>query len=76
LIEKGIQSEVASNLSKSLNKLTPRQREAVMHFFYEGYTYKEVAEMMELKQVKYARKLIYRALESLRKDLPDIKAIF
>ncbi len=73
LINKAFDSEIREKLSNSLNKLTNRQKEAVLHFYYEGLSYKEIADMMELKMVKSARKLIYRAIEVMRKDLKGQK---
>jgi RNA polymerase sigma factor (sigma-70 family) len=49
-----------------VNKLTTRQREAVYLYFFEEISYVEIAEIMSLKEVKYARTLIYRALDDLR----------
>lgn len=76
LINQSLNSEIKERLSNSMSKLTLRQKEAVLHFFYEGMSYKEIAEIMELKKVKSARKLIYRAIESLRKELHTLKSTF
>jgi RNA polymerase sigma factor (sigma-70 family) len=73
LINNALDSEIREKLSRSLNKLTNRQKEAVLHFYYEGFSYQEIAEMMELKMVKSARKLLYRAIEVMRKDLKGQK---
>lgn len=73
LIKYNLDTEVRERLSRSLNKLTDRQKEAILHFYYEGLSYQEIAEMMELKMVKSARKLIYRAIEVMRKDLKGQK---
>ncbi|MCK5371360.1 MAG: sigma-70 family RNA polymerase sigma factor, partial [Cyclobacteriaceae bacterium] len=53
---------------------TTRQKEAVIYFYYEGMSYQEIADIMGLQKVKSARKLIYRAIEALRKDLLGFKA--
>lgn len=74
LINQTIESEKKERLTNSMKKLTLRQKEAVVHFFYEGLSYKEIAEIMELKMVKSARKLIYRAIDTLRVELQDFKA--
>ncbi|MCG8308048.1 MAG: sigma-70 family RNA polymerase sigma factor [Cytophagales bacterium] len=73
LINQTLDKEIAERLSRSVNKLTSRQKEAVIHFYYEGMSYREIAEIMDLKKVKYARKLIYRAIDVLRRDLHDIQ---
>lgn len=64
---------IAINKSEAIqgivNKLTTRQREAVYLYFFEDITYVEIAEIMSLKEVKYARTLIYRALDDIREIL-------
>ena len=76
LINQCLDAEIKRRVSRSMSKLTLRQREAVLHFFYEGMSYKEIAEIMDLKKVKSARKLIYRAIECLRKELHTLKNTF
>ena len=56
-----------------MSKLTLRQKEAVLYFYYEGMSYKEIADIMDLQKVKSARKLIYRSIDTLRKDLQAMK---
>ncbi len=73
MMHQSLDADIRERLSISLNKLTDRQKEAVIHFYYEGFAYQEIAEMMELKMVKSARKLIYRAIEVMRKDLKGHK---
>ncbi len=54
------------HLQKALATLPVRQREAIYHFFYEGFSYTELAEVMELGSAKTARNLVYKSLASLR----------
>lgn len=56
-------------LQQKLNALTLRQKEAIYLRFYESLTYEEIAEIMVLKEVKYARTLIYRAIAELKELL-------
>lgn len=56
-------------LQQKLNALTLRQKEAIYLRFYENLTYEEIAEIMVLKEVKYARTLIYRAIAELKELL-------
>jgi RNA polymerase sigma-70 factor (ECF subfamily) len=74
MIEHFISEETKIHLAKSIEKLTSRQKEAVLHFYYEGMSYQEIADIMNIRKVKSVRKLIYRAIDSLRKDLKDIKS--
>lgn len=67
------QAEQTSKLlQQRINSLTPRQKEAIYLRFYENMTYEDIAGIMEMKEVKYARTLIYRALAELKELLiPD-----
>jgi len=56
-------------IQQIVNKLTTRQREAVYLYFFEDISYPQIAEIMSLKEVKYARTLIYRALDEIREIL-------
>ncbi len=67
--EHQIPEEHIRKLSKAIGNLTTRQKEAVMLKFYENLTYAEISEVMELKDAKYARQLVYRALDELRDSL-------
>lgn len=69
LINNQLAEERAKRLETIINKLSQRQRRAVIYYYYEGFAYKEIAQLLELKNAKSARKLLYRAVESLRKQL-------
>lgn len=52
------------------NELSDKQRAAVVYVFYEGYTHKQVAEMMGVSK-STVDTYIGRALERIRKILAD-----
>ena len=56
-------------LQQSLEKLTPRQREAVFLRYFEGFSYPEVASILDLS-TKATYKLMARAIEALREVMP------
>lgn len=58
-------------LQDNINRLSARQREAIYLYFYNDLSYEEIAGIMDLKEVKYARTLIYRALTGLRLALRE-----
>lgn len=58
--------ERKESLKKGLDQLTSKQRMALLLFYEEELSYKEIAEIMNFSEVKSARKLIYRALSSLK----------
>lgn len=61
-----------SIIQRKLNLLSVNQREVILLHFYEGLTYAEIADIMDIK-VRSARVLTYRALESLNKQLQPYK---
>ncbi|SMD44419.1 RNA polymerase sigma-70 factor, ECF subfamily [Aquiflexum balticum DSM 16537] len=65
------ESEMNTQLKKALNQLTARQRQALVLLYEEGMSYKEIAEVLEFNEVKSARKLVYRAIESLKQILKN-----
>lgn len=69
LISTQMVKEKKDRLMKSFEALTKRQKEAIFLRFYENMEYQEIASIMSLKEVKYARTLIYRAIEVLKLNL-------
>ena len=56
-------------IGKTINKLPLRQREIIYYYYYENFSYKEIASILGVKQIKSARKLLYRAIDSLKKGM-------
>ena len=54
-----------------LNQLTPRQREIIYLRFLHQMEYEEISKIMDLSE-QAARNLVYRAMDKMRKDNPDI----
>lgn len=54
---------------EALGQLTSRQRQAILLLYEEGMSYKEVADTMGFNEVKTARKIVYRAMASLKEIL-------
>lgn len=63
------------HIQQTLDRLTLRQKEAVYLRFYESLSYDEIADIMQLKAVKYARTLVYRALSELKPLLAGSEAL-
>ncbi len=68
IIENETTQERSALLTKALNQLSPRQREALYLRFYQDLSYQEVAQIMDLEQ-QSAYNLIFRGIEALRKYL-------
>ncbi len=65
LIELEISSEIKEKLSAAVNSLPLKQKEIIYLKFEEELEYSEISEIMKIS-VESARKLLYRALLSLR----------
>ncbi|MDZ7606665.1 MAG: RNA polymerase sigma factor [Cyclobacteriaceae bacterium] len=63
-----VQEEI-DKLKAACNQLTDRQREAVLLYYYEKLSYKELTTVMQLGKISSARILMHRAMQSLRKIL-------
>jgi RNA polymerase sigma-70 factor (ECF subfamily) len=66
LIQQENAQEKLERIQSAINKLTCRQRQAILLFYEEGMTYKEISIAMEFSEVKSARKVIYRALATMK----------
>ncbi len=66
LIQQENSQEKIERIQGAINKLTCRQRQAILLFYEEGMTYKEISVAMDFSEVKSARKVIYRALATMK----------
>lgn len=62
------EDRLLTKLAHGLDRLPPRQREALQLRFFEGLDYRQVAEVLVVSQ-QSAYNLIFRALEELRKQV-------
>ena len=69
MINRQLEEQKRSQLNVALQKLTKRQGEVIYYYFYENMTYTQVMEMMELKSVKSARNLVYKAIKALKSEV-------
>jgi RNA polymerase sigma factor (sigma-70 family) len=75
LVTDQLNQENQRKLLRAFGLLTQRQKEAVYLRFYENASYEEIASVMSLKEVKYARTLIYRALDVLRASIRNLASV-
>jgi len=66
LINEEWDDEMKKELNKALNQLPTRQRQALLLLYKENLSYEEIAGIMEFKEVKTARTLVYRAISNMR----------
>lgn len=75
LIQHQIDQHLQQKIKAAYQQLTPRQKEAVYFRFYENMSYLEISNTMDFKDAKYARTLIYRAIEKLRIALRNVTVV-
>ncbi|MEQ6118738.1 RNA polymerase sigma factor [Reichenbachiella sp. MALMAid0571] len=68
-INNQMNARVKDILSKNLNLLSSRQKEAIMYYYYEGFSYVQVSKLMGFSKVKYARILVYRAVKKMKENI-------
>ena len=69
LIDRQLSEEKIAKLNIAVAGLSPRQREIIYYSFYEGFTYRQIQEMMGLESQQATRNLMYKAMQYLRKCL-------
>ena len=76
LIKRQIDQEKSQLINEAISKLSPRKREIIYYIFYEGMSYQQASELMELHDSKSARDLMYKALRSLRESIGYLPIFF
>ncbi|MEX2592465.1 MAG: sigma-70 family RNA polymerase sigma factor [Anditalea sp.] len=66
LIDKQLDDEKVAQLNRAIKALSPRKREVIYYFYYEGLDYQQIQEIMQLSHIKSARNLVYKAVDFLR----------
>lgn len=62
---------IQRNLADALQKMTARQREVIHLRYFEELDFEEIAEVMQLS-TKATYKLLYRAIDALKTNLPRL----
>lgn len=69
LINEEVSRERKQLLEEAINQLPSRQRQALLLFYREEFSYKQLCELMDFKDVRSARKVVYRAIASLKEKI-------
>lgn len=69
LIDQQVDREKSELLNRAITQLSPRKKEIIYYFFYEGLSYAEIRELMGLESDHSTRNLMYKALAFLRNTL-------
>lgn len=75
LIQKEELSKKELQLQEALAELSPKQREIIYYRFTCDFEYEQICEIMSMKYDS-ARKMVFRALKTLREYLSDSNFIF
>ena len=59
-------------VNRELSNLSKRQKQAILHYFYDGFTLEEIALVMEIKGKNSVSKLIRRGLNAIRKNIATL----
>lgn len=62
------QREMEAALNKEIQNLSPRQRELIYHIFYNGFSYEEASQILNITK-KTAYNLVLKAVNNLRKKI-------
>jgi RNA polymerase sigma factor (sigma-70 family) len=54
------------SLEAAIKKLSAREREIIYYYYFENMGYKEIAKLLEYKEIKSVRSLLYKSLSKLR----------
>jgi len=69
LINSLYDTELKEKLRKAISKLNNNQKEILHYFYYEDYTYQEIAAIMNFRHVRSVRNLIYKVIKQLRNSI-------
>jgi len=72
MVNREEEQERARLLLAAFNKLSHRQKEVIYLKFFQGLSYEEVSEIMEINY-QVARNLIYLAIRSMKKMISVVK---
>lgn len=75
IIENEVNTHQHIQLKKLLNDLSPRQYEALVLYYYDEFSYAEIATMLEVNE-QSARNLVQRGLAQLRQFAKIIVSLY
>lgn len=70
-----LDEQMREKVELAFNVLSKRQKEIILYYFYEGFSYQEITAIMGFAKVDYTRILMSRSILKLRKELGDSRVI-
>jgi RNA polymerase sigma factor (sigma-70 family) len=74
-IDRQLQEQQLLKLNKAIDALTEKEREAIFYYFYEGLSYQDIAEILNFTHIASARRLVYRALASIKETIITVLSL-
>ncbi len=62
-------TEKLQKVKAALNTLTPKQRQTILHYYYDGLTYDEIAGVMGIEHKNTVAKLMKRAIDLMKQNI-------
>lgn len=62
-------ADKVDQVKDAMNKLSPKQRQVILHYFYDGFTYDEIADIMGLQHKNTVARMFKRALDVLKQNV-------
>jgi len=69
LINRQISEETVKKIRDAANSLNDKQREIIFYHFFEGFSIKQIMELMKFGSIQATHNLLKRALDQLREVL-------
>ena len=66
--------EKLNKVKKAIKKISQKQRQAVLHYYFDGFLHEEIAAIMGLKNTNSVSKLIARGLRAIKDSITTIAA--
>lgn len=70
IVYRQLDEEKKQMLDMAIKSLTSRQREVIYYFFYEGLSYEEIKDLMNMDHLKSVQNLLYKSIAILKEQLP------
>ncbi len=67
--------EKLNKVKKAIKKISRKQRQAILHYYYDGFLHEEIAAIMGLKNTNSVAKLIARGLRAIKDGIITIAAL-
>lgn len=74
-ISEVLDGELRHKIESAFTQLTKRQKEIIIYYFYENFSYEEITALMGFARIEYARILMSRTILKLRKELGESRFV-